>query len=74
MIFGRAVIGGGEEDNAGQKKSQQGSQQPDGKLSLDHVTSVWILRKTRHRILSGDALTIYLILFPLPQTVRLPSS
>lgn len=51
MIFGWAVIGGGEEDNASQKKSQQESQQPDRKLPLDHVTPIWTLRKNKEDII-----------------------
>lgn len=40
MIFGRAVISGGAEDNSRQKKSQQKNQQPEGKLPLDHMISI----------------------------------
>lgn len=40
VIFGRAVISGGAEDNSRQEKSQQKCQQPEGKLFLDHMISI----------------------------------
>lgn len=41
VIFGRTVIGSGAEGDGRQEKSQEKSQQPDGKLSLDHIISIW---------------------------------
>lgn len=40
MIFGRIVISGGAEDDGRQEESQQKSQQPEGKLTLDHIISI----------------------------------
>lgn len=40
MIFGRTVISGGAEDDGRQEESQQKSQQPEGKLTLDHIISI----------------------------------